>query len=220
MNADDSLDETSRPGQSPGPSVADRLLSTASALFYREGIHAVGIQRVIDEAGVAKASLYAHYKSKDDLVAAYLRQRSEAMQATLEAELKRISDPTQRLLHLFDRNVAWVDSGEFRGCPFQNAQSELSCPTHPARAALSEHQAWMRALVTRLVHAAGIDDAEPLTGALLALLTGAGARALAEQSVAAAHDARWAAAELIAAARAPRATPALQKARRPARARK
>ena len=70
-------DEGTGPAQSTGPGVADRLLSTASALFYREGIHAVGIQRVIEEAGVAKASLYAHYKSKDDLVAAYLRQRSE-----------------------------------------------------------------------------------------------------------------------------------------------
>ncbi|AMY07955.1 putative HTH-type transcriptional regulator YxaF [Luteitalea pratensis] len=220
MNSADRLDEGSKPTQSAGPSVADRLLSTASALFYREGIHAVGIQRVIEEAGVAKASLYAHYRSKDDLVAAYLRQRSKEMQTTLEAELARITDPTQRLLHLFDRNVAWVDSGAFRGCPFQNAQSELSCPTHPARAALAEHQAWMRALVTRLVHAAGIDNAELFTGALLALLTGAGARALAEQSAAAAHDARWAAAQLIAAARGPRNTPAPAKAHRPTRSRR
>ena len=219
MNSVDAAREETRPAQSPGACVADRLLATASALFYREGIHAVGIQRVIEEAGIAKASLYAHYKSKDELVAAYLRQRSAQLQTMLADELARIADPVQRLLHLFERHITWVESGEFRGCPFQNAHSELSCATHPARAALADHQAWMHRLVTGLVHDAGITEAEPLTGALLALLTGAGARALAEQSAAAAHDARWAAAQLIAAARAPHEPPASPTRRRPVRSR-
>jgi AcrR family transcriptional regulator len=218
MNSDNSPNEGPGPAQSTGPGVADRLLSTASALFYREGIHAVGIQRVIEEAGVAKASLYAHYKSKDDLVAAYLRQRSATMQTTIEAELASIAEPTRRILHLFDRNVALVDAGDFRGCPFQNAQSELSCATHPARTVLADHKAWMHALLTRLVQAAGIQKAEPLAGALLALLTGASALAHAEQSVAAVHDARWAAAQLMEAARATNPTSSSSKGRRTARA--
>jgi len=211
-------DEGTGTAQSTGPGVADRLLSTASALFYREGIHAVGIQRVIEEAGVARASLYAHYKSKDDLVAAYLRQRSATIRTTIDAELAAIAEPTQRILHLFDRNVALVDSGDFRGCPFQNAQSELSCPTHPARAVLADHKAWMHALFTRLVLTAGIQKTEPLAGALLALLTGASALAHAEQSVEAVHDARWAAAQLLEAAHAADPASTSSKERRPARA--
>jgi AcrR family transcriptional regulator len=143
------------PAHSAGSSVVDRLLATAGELFYREGIHAVGIQRVIDEAGVAKASLYAHFKSKDDLVAAYLAQRSEAMRESLSAELARIAEPTDRLLHLFDRGVGWTASPAFPGCPFQNAQSELACEAHPGRAVLARHRAWMRELVTRLVTETG-----------------------------------------------------------------
>jgi len=100
------------PPQDPTPSggscVVDRRLATAGDLFYREGIHSVGIQRVIEEAGVAKASLYAHFKSKDDLVAAYLAQRSEAVRSAIVAELADIAAPVDRLLHLFDRSVAWV----------------------------------------------------------------------------------------------------------------
>jgi len=194
----------SAPGPVPAPSagagVVDRLLATAGELFYREGIHSVGIQRVIEEAGVAKASLYAHFKSKDDLVAAYLAQRSEAMRAALTVELAGIAEPIDRLLHLFDRGVAWTASAEFRGCPFQNAQSELACETHPGRAVLAGHRAWMRDLLTGLVKETGAKDVAPLSGALMALLEGAGSRALAENSCEAARDARWAAEMLLTAA--------------------
>ncbi|MGV3518804.1 TetR/AcrR family transcriptional regulator [Luteitalea sp.] len=192
------------PPQDPTPSggscVVDRLLATAGELFYRDGIHAVGIQRVIEEAGVAKASLYAHFKSKDDLVAAYLAQRSAAVRAAIVAELADIAAPTDRLLHLFDRGVAWIASPEFRGCPFQNAQSELACDTHPGRAVLADHRAWMRDLLTGLVQEAGATEVPRLAGALMALLEGAGSRGLAERSAEAARDARWAAGQLLAAA--------------------
>lgn len=192
------------PSHSPGACVADRLLGTASELFYREGIHAVGIQRVIEEAGVAKASLYAHYKSKDDLVAAYLAQRSADMRASVAAALATIAAPVDRILHVFDRAAAWMASPEFRGCPFQNAESELACATHPARAVLADHRAWLRSLFVGLVTDAGADSPERLAGALLALLEGATARALAEQSPDGARDARWAAGQLLADATRPR----------------
>src|SRR5216684_4355448 len=72
----------------PSLGVEDRLVATASELFYREGVRAVGIQRVIEEAGVAKASLYAHFDSKDDLVAAYIDQRTSAWRARVETRLR------------------------------------------------------------------------------------------------------------------------------------
>jgi AcrR family transcriptional regulator len=189
------------PTHSPGACVADRLLATASDLFYREGIHAVGIQRVIEEAGVAKASLYAHYKSKDDLVAAYLAQQSAAMRASLTEALAPIAEPVDRILHVFDRAAAGMATSAFRGCPFQNAESELACPTHPARAVLTDHRRWLRSLLEALVTEAGAESPARLAGALQALLEGATARALAEQSADAARDARWAASQLLAACR-------------------
>jgi AcrR family transcriptional regulator len=67
--------------------VADRLIDTASALFYQEGIQSVGVQRVIDEAGIAKASLYAHFPSKDDLVAACLERRAASWQEIVQREV-------------------------------------------------------------------------------------------------------------------------------------
>jgi AcrR family transcriptional regulator len=197
----DSVEAGPGPAQSPGACVADRLLATASDLFYREGIHAVGIQRVIEAAGVAKASLYAHYKSKDDLVAAYLAQRSADMRDDVAASLATIGDPVERILHIFDRGGANMASEAFRGCPFQNAESELACPTHPARAVLADHRVWLRSLLVTLVTDAGASTPEMLAGALLALLEGATARALAEQSPEAARDARWAAEQLLDAVR-------------------
>lgn len=195
---------TPPPARSPGSpaesAVAERLLATASDLFYREGINAVGIQRVIDEAGVAKASLYAHFASKDDLVAACLARRSEAYQARVAAELAPLGDPVARVLRLFDVASEWMVSGDFRGCPFANADGELASPSHPARAIVSSHFAWVLALLTRLVGEAGLPEPDRLAGALMNLLQGATTRALAEGTADAARDARWAAERLLAGA--------------------
>lgn len=180
----------------------ERLLATACELFYREGIHAVGIQRVIAEAGVAKATLYAHFASKDDLVAACLARRSAALQTRLVEALSTHDDPQARLLCLFDLYVEWLASTDFRGCPFQNAESELACATHPAKAVLRAHRHWVHELIVGLVREAGVDDPAPLTGALLVLMEGAAARALGEHGPQAGRDARWAAARLLAAATA------------------
>jgi len=183
--------------------VVERLVATAGDLFYREGIHAVGVQRVIDEAGVAKASLYAHFPSKDDLVAACLARRSEAYRARVAEALEGVDDPVAQVLHLFDLAATWMGSDEFRGCPFANAESELASPTHPARAVVSAHFTWVRELLLRLVRAAGRPEPERLAGALMNLQQGAAARALADGNAAPAHDARWAAEALLRPARLP-----------------
>jgi AcrR family transcriptional regulator len=185
--------------------VADRLLSTARTLFYQQGINSVGIQRVIEEAGVAKASLYAHYKSKDDLVAAYLAHESAAVRERLQALLADIPDPADRLLAVFRVSTTRMASPEFRGCPFQNAASELTTPDHPARAVLAEHRTFLRTLFLDLVTEMGVSEPVHLAGALLALLDGAASRALAESSAEAPQDAYWGATQLLAAAAPDRA---------------
>ena len=178
--------------------VPDRLLDTASELFYREGIQSVGIQRVIDEAGIAKASLYAHFPSKDDLVAACLERRGAAWREIAQREiLDAPLDARAKILTLFDRVADWVASDDFRGCPFQKAGSELADPAHPARAVVERQRAWLQGLLRGLVEEAGLQPVDGVTGALLLLYEGAAAAALLDKSPQPGQHARWAAEAIL-----------------------
>jgi len=186
--------------------VTDRLIDTASALFYQEGIQSVGVQRVIDEAGIAKASLYAHFPSKDDLVAACLERRAASWQEIVQREvLDTPLDARAKLLTLFDRLADWVASEDFRGCPFQNASSELADVSHPARAVVERQRVWLHALLRGLVEEAGLRPVDGVTGALLVLHAGATAAAQSAQSPQPGLDARWAAERIIEASAPPEA---------------
>ena len=90
------------PTKSSRPSVRDRILSTASELFYKEGVNNVGIDRIIAESGVAKMSLYNHFKSKDDLIAAWLQQRDERWRTWFKATVEGLAtEPSDRVLAIF-----------------------------------------------------------------------------------------------------------------------
>ena len=102
----------------------DRLLAAASELFYEHGVHTVGIDTIIERAGVAKASLYSTFGSKNELVRAYLEARHQARRARLSAEIERHQDPTARLLAIFDVLASTVAQPGFRGCAFANAAAE------------------------------------------------------------------------------------------------
>jgi AcrR family transcriptional regulator len=187
------------------PGVGERILSTASDLFYREGVRAVGIQRVIDEAGIAKASLYAHYDSKDDLVAACMTQHGDAIRSALEARLAAPGlDARGKLLALFDAQVENIASPEFRGCPFLNASSEIATPGHPAKRAIAVQREWLHQLMARLVRDAGVASPEQVGGALVVLFDGASSSSLVDGNAAAARHARWAAEQILNVHRLPR----------------
>lgn len=178
--------------------VPDRLIETASDLFYREGIQSVGVQRVIEEAGIAKASLYAHFPSKDDLVAACLARQADAWRDIVQREvLDTPLDARAKILTLFDRLAGWVASEDFRGCPFQNASSELADASHPARAVVERQRAWLHSLLRGLVEEAGLQPVEGITGALLVLHAGATAAAQSTQDSQPGRDARWAAERIL-----------------------
>lgn len=113
--------------------VRDRLLDAADRLFYQEGVRAVGIDRVLSEADAAKASLYQHFGSKDQLVASYLERKTKDARSSIEAYLAH-TPPAQRALKFFDWVVEWAESKDFRGCPLQHTVSELTDAAHPARA--------------------------------------------------------------------------------------
>jgi AcrR family transcriptional regulator len=126
------------------PSAArQRILETADRLFYEEGIHAVGIQRIVAEAGVTNVTLYRHFPSKDDLVAAYLERRSDFDHDQVDGIItKHEGDPRAALDELAEA-LTRDDFGQVsRGCPFINASAEFT-GGHPARVAAREIRAWV-----------------------------------------------------------------------------
>jgi AcrR family transcriptional regulator len=191
----------------------DRLLAAADELFYEGGTHAVGIDRVIERAGVAKATLYDTFGSKDALIRAYLEARHDARKARLSAWLERYDGPRERLLGVFDAMADLMKSKSFRGCPFMRAGSE-SVPTSGVRSACDAARGWMRELFVRLARDAGVasDRADALAVQLSMLYDGASVMGQSEGSPRAAMAARDAAAVLLDQARSG------QKAAKPRRA--
>jgi AcrR family transcriptional regulator len=179
-------------------SVAERILTTADELFYREGVRAVGIQRVIEEAGIAKASLYAHYASKDDLVAACMERRAQSTRDAIDAVLAAAPpDPRGKLLALFDFQHQAATDPNFHGCPVQKTTTEITEPEHPARAVATRHRQWILELFGRLVKEAKLKSPDYVAGTLIVLFDGAIASTVADGDPAATRYARWAAQQII-----------------------
>ncbi len=185
-----------RRDQAPQQSPERRILDSACQLFYAQGLRAVGIDRVLEEAGAAKASLYAHYASKDDLVAAYIERQAEEWRARVTARVSP-TDGRAGILRLFDLLEDQAKSKGFRGCPFLNATGELPDPSHPARQATRRHRAWVHELIRGLVASAGIREVDPIARALVVLCDGAVASALLDGDPGAVSAARFAAARLL-----------------------
>lgn len=136
----------------------ERLLATAGDIFYREGIHAVGVDRLVSESGVTRATFYRHFPSKDDLVRAYIEREDAALRAMFEAGAAVATSPDD-LVELVLQGIAGdVSEHHTRGCPFINAAAEFPDPKHPVRVAVKAHRAWFESTLVDVVRAAGVDD--------------------------------------------------------------
>lgn len=144
-----------------------RILETATRLFYAEGVRAVGIDRIIAEAAVAKATFYHHFPAKDDLVCAYVEDQSRLHQ-TITAQLAA-DTPRDTLLAVFDLLGEAGRRPDYRGCPFVNAAAEYPDNAHPVRQAVARHREWFRGLLLDLLKAAG-DPAPERTADILVVL--------------------------------------------------
>ncbi|GAA2801224.1 TetR/AcrR family transcriptional regulator [Saccharopolyspora taberi] len=171
-----------------------RVLDVAAELFYRQGIHAVGVEAIAAGAGVTKKTLYACFGSKDQLVTAYLTERDQRWRDWL-AEWGGDS-ATDRLLGTFDALAAWMDREDFRGCAFVNALAELPSADHPAHAVVVGQKHWMRDYFADLAREAGVADPEDFAKSALLLYEGVTVAASAGIDGAAAQ-ARKAAAALL-----------------------
>jgi AcrR family transcriptional regulator len=154
------------------PSPRDRLLAAADELFYAEGVHVVGIDRIVERAGVAKASLYSIFGSKDELVRAYLEMHFRGRQRRIARVLGACNTPRERLLAVFAEMEASLAGSEFRGCRFIMATSEAR-PGDASETVAEEYRAWVRSLFIELAEAAGAGDARQLGGQLALLYDGA-----------------------------------------------
>lgn len=153
----------------PATSAArERLLRTASDLFYREGITSVGVDRLVTEADVTRATFYRHFPGKEQLVEAYL-DSEDAYIRGMFAGVAGLEDPQQKLALLIEGLAADIQTRHTRGCPFINASAEYPDPDSPVRRTVASHRAWFRSTLEQLVTEAGVDDPAERAGELVLL---------------------------------------------------
>lgn len=182
-----------------GPPARERLLAAADELFYREGVQTVGIDRIISRAGVAKASLYSNFGSKEELVRAYLEARHARTTERISRALTRFRTPRERLLGVFDAQGEQFTDPAFNGCAFVMASAEAPAGGAVERAA-EAYRDWVRTLFTTLAREAGVADPDALARQLHLLYDGAGLSARMDHDPSAATTARAAAGALFDAA--------------------
>ena len=173
--------------------VQERILSAADRLFYGQGIRAVGVDAIAEEAGVSKRTLYSYYPSKDDLVAAYLTARFKHVPPS-DAPAR------EQILGYFERMERLMSEGGFRGCPYVNAVTELGDRKHPATEIAirfkEQRLEWYRTLLERM----GVRDPGAIALQLQILVEGAIASYLVREDASIARAARKAAEVLLDAA--------------------
>jgi AcrR family transcriptional regulator len=151
------VDATTNPR---APWAKSRILETANELFYDDGIRTVGVDRLISESSVTKATFYKHYGSKDKLIEQYIRHRSALAQARLAAAIAQHENQLDTVRMLLAGLIQEISTPGYRGCPFLNAASEYPDPSHPVRILVSEHRDWVSKTVTGMLTEIG----HPLPG--------------------------------------------------------
>ena len=150
-----------------------KLLAAAHELFYENGICATGVTAVAERAGVTKMTLYAHFPSKDDLVAAYLEDNDLRWRVFLEEKLSGYEDSRDRLLAVCDAYREYFTAREMRGCAFVNCAAEFPDPDHPARRVIRRHKTGVRERLRDLAAEAGAEGSATLAERLFVVLEGA-----------------------------------------------
>ncbi|MEU3184113.1 TetR/AcrR family transcriptional regulator [Streptomyces sp. NPDC006923] len=181
------------------PSARERLLAAANELFYAEGVQTVGIDRVIEHAGVAKASLYNTFGGKEQLIGAYLESRHSRMTGRITRAVERHNTPRERLLAIFDAQRELFAEPGFHGCAFASASAETR-PGSLVEQASDTYRGWIRDLLTDLARQAGAADPGTLARQLHLLYDGATQAARMDRDPSSAATARTAASALVDAA--------------------
>ena len=174
----------------------ERLLETADRLFYAEGVQTVGIDRILDESGVAKRSLYTNFGSKDALIEAYLQHRHDDTTTRLTDAINATDDPREKILAVFDVQARTFAEPDFHGCAFMEASSEAA-PGSTIDQAAVHFRRWIRAMFAQLAEGIGATDPRTLARQLHTLYDGGIIAARMDQDSSVASDTKAAAAVLI-----------------------
>ena len=141
----------SRPRRKSQP--RDRLLRTATEVFYAKGIHAVGIEEIVERAQITRSTLYRHFPGKEDLVVAYLETASQFEREGLSSAITTEQSPDDAVRAVARAIAGQIQNPVFRGCAFLNAAAEYPDADHPVHQAILDHRAWFSELVRTLFRA-------------------------------------------------------------------
>ncbi|MBG6103934.1 AcrR family transcriptional regulator [Micromonospora vinacea] len=159
---------TARPSEA-----RSKLLRTATRIFYAEGIHSVGVDRIIAEAKVTRATFYRHFPSKDDLILAYLREVHQLERGMVNEALAANRSPVDPLLAIAGSIAQNIQSPGFRGCAFLNAAAEYPDTNHPVHQELMAHRQWFLDTITMLMARVHEETADPAARHFVMLRDGA-----------------------------------------------
>ena len=162
------------PGVHGGVEVRDKILETASQLFYTRGVRAVGVDLVVEQAGVAKTSLYRHFGTKDDLIAAFLAREDQDFWGAWDRVAEQHADDAKAELHA---HLGWIGERvgrpNYRGCPQINVAAEFPEADHPARKVAQAHKREMRQRLKLIAERLKVASPDELAGQLSVLINGA-----------------------------------------------
>ncbi|MFL9965716.1 TetR/AcrR family transcriptional regulator [Paraburkholderia sediminicola] len=164
-------------------SARERILATASDLFYREGIRAIGVDTVVERSGVSKTSLYRVFDSKDALISAFAAEKNRLFWAWWDdVEEKHAEDPRALLDALLSGIAKRIAHPAFRGCPFLNLMTEFPDDNHPGRVIARDNKEEMRARLAAIVARLGVGDPDRTASQIALLINGAYVTGLMEGS--------------------------------------
>ncbi|MEN3615834.1 TetR/AcrR family transcriptional regulator [Plantactinospora sp. ZYX-F-223] len=150
-----------------------RLLNTAIRIFYAEGIHAVGVDRIIAEAKVTRATFYRHFPGKEDLVLTYLREVHQMDRSAVDAAIAANPSPVDALVAVANSIAQGIQSPGFRGCAFLNAAAEYPDPGHPVHQQIIAHRQWFLDRLTMLMAQVAEDSSDAAARHFVMLRDGA-----------------------------------------------
>ncbi len=151
----------------------ERILATVGELFYEHGFRAIGVDLIVERSGVAKTTLYRHFPSKDDLIAAYLEDSNQGFWEWFDGAVTRHDRPVDQLIGLFDAVQRLATAPECRGCTFQIAAGEFPELGHPGHEVALAHKRAVRARLVELASAVPVEHPTVLADGLMMLMDGA-----------------------------------------------
>lgn len=172
------MEQVARPRRGAPPkgaaSARERILATADELFYREGVHATGVDTVVERSGVSKTSLYRVFRSKDELIAAFATERDQSFWAWWDRVAQRhADDPRAELAALLRGLAKRIGRPDYRGCPFLNLVTEFPDPNHPGRIVARDNKEEMRGRLAAIVAKLGVPNPDRVASQMALLINGA-----------------------------------------------